>query len=141
MKKKKSTLPDRYCYPALFTVTEAGISVTFPDLDCMLTAKDEPSALRSAQMKLGRTLFEMEQTGAEIPASTSLFDVEATDGAKTCMIDVYMPSIRMAEINRSVNRMVTLPAWLNAAALERNINFSHVLQEALKKEIFHDFAD
>jgi hypothetical protein len=28
--------------------------------------------------------------------------------------------------------MVTLPAWLNAAAAERNVNFSQVLQEALK---------
>lgn len=140
-RRKKNTLPDRYCYPALFTATEEGVSVAFPDLDCTLTAKDEPSALRAAQMKLGRTLFQMEQTGVEIPASTSLFDVEAEEGTKTCMIDVYMPAIRMAENSRAVNRMVTLPAWLNAAAMERNINFSHVLQEALKKEIFHDFAD
>ena len=48
---------------------------------------------------------------------------------------VYMPSIRMANINRSVNRTVTLPAWLNAAALERNINFSQVLQDALKAQL------
>ena len=38
----------------------------------------------------------------------------------------------MAENNRSVNRTVTLPAWLNALALEHNVNFSQVLQEALK---------
>ena len=48
------------------------------------------------------------------------------------LIDVYMPSIRMAKVNRSVNRTVTLPAWLNFAALEKNINFSQVLQEAFK---------
>ena len=46
-----------------------------------------------------------------------------------------MPSIRNANVNKSVNRTVTLPAWLNAAALERNINFSQVLQEALKQQI------
>jgi hypothetical protein len=46
-----------------------------------------------------------------------------------------MPSIRQAHINRSVNRTVTLPAWLNAAALERNINFSQVLQDALKDQL------
>ena len=46
-----------------------------------------------------------------------------------------MPSIRMAQVNKSVNRTVTLPAWLNAAALERNINFSQVLQEALKAQL------
>ena len=52
------------------------------------------------------------------------------------LIDVYMPSIRQAQVNRSVNRTVTLPAWLNAAAIERNINFSQVLQDALKTQ-FH----
>jgi len=51
------------------------------------------------------------------------------------LVDVYMPSIRNANANKSVNRTVTLPAWLNAAALERNINFSQVLQEALKQQI------
>ena len=54
---------------------------------------------------------------------------------RAVLIDVYMPSIRMAKVNRSVSRTVTLPAWLNAAALERNINFSQVLQEALKMQL------
>ena len=51
------------------------------------------------------------------------------------LIDVYMPSIRMAHVNRSVNRTVTLPAWLNAAAQEKNINFSQVLQDGLKQRL------
>lgn len=46
-----------------------------------------------------------------------------------------MPSVRLASVNRSVNRTVTLPAWLNAAALERNVNFSQVLQDALKHQL------
>lgn len=54
---------------------------------------------------------------------------------RAVLVDVYMPSVRQAHINRSVNRTVTLPAWLNAAALERNINFSQVLQDALKSQL------
>lgn len=46
-----------------------------------------------------------------------------------------MPAVRMAQNNKSVNRTVTLPAWLNAAALERNINFSQVLQDTLKTQM------
>lgn len=46
-----------------------------------------------------------------------------------------MPAVRMAQNNKSVNRTVTLPTWLNAAALERNINFSQVLQDALKTQM------
>lgn len=34
-----------------------------------------------------------------------------------------------------MNRTVTLPAWLNAAAMERKVNFSQVLQQALLQQI------
>ena len=77
----------------------------------------------------------MEEDGEEIPAPTPLSQVETADNERAVLVDVYMPSIRMAKVNRSVNRTVTLPAWLNAAALERNINFSQVLQDALKAQI------
>ena len=66
---------------------------------------------------------------------SQLSDIKASDNERVVLIDVYMPSIRQANTNKSVNRTVTLPAWLNSAALERNINFSQVLQEALKNMI------
>jgi hypothetical protein len=77
----------------------------------------------------------MEQDGDKIPAPTALREVVLEKNEQVILIDVFMPSIRMSQMNRSVNRTVTLPAWLNAAALERNINFSQILQEALKKQI------
>jgi len=42
-----------------------------------------------------------------------------------------MPSIRLANANKSINRTVTLPAWLNSLALEKGVNFSGLLQDAL----------
>ncbi len=51
------------------------------------------------------------------------------------MVDVFMPAVRDRMNNRSVNRTVTLPAWLNAAAVEYGINFSQVLQDALKSQM------
>lgn len=49
-----------------------------------------------------------------------------------------MPSIRMTQVNKSINRTVTLPAWLNAAAPERELNFSQILQSALKQQLHMD---
>ena len=77
----------------------------------------------------------LEEDGEEIPAPTPLAEIKPKENERAVLIDVYMPSVRMANENRSVNRTVTLPAWLNAAALERNINFSQVLQEALKTKM------
>ena len=70
-----------------------------------------------------------------IPAPSLLTKVDTRDNERVVLVDVYMPSIRQAGINRSVNRTVTLPAWLNSAALEKNINLSQVLQEALKAQL------
>lgn len=128
---------DRYFYPAVFTY-EPGqeIAVVFPDLNCATSGTNDDDALLSARELLGCILFGMEEDGEEIPAPTPLSEVKMETNERVVLIDVYMPSIRQAQVNRSVNRTVTLPAWLNAAAIERNINFSQVLQDALKTQ-FH----
>lgn len=134
---------ERYVYPAVFTY-EPGqeIAVVFPDLDVATSGENDTDALLSARELLGCVMFGLEEDGEEIPTPTPLSQVQTQEGETAMLVDVYMPSVRMAEINRSVNRTVTLPAWLNAAAQERNINFSQVLQEALKRLILpHDAAD
>ena len=127
---------ERYFYPAVFTY-EPGqeIAVTFPDLDVATSGKNEDDALISARELLGIAIYGLEEDGEDIPAPSALCDIQTEKNERVVLVDVYMPSVRMAQVNRSVNRTVTLPAWLNAAALERNINFSQVLQEALREKI------
>mgnify|MGYP005775292447 FL=1 len=127
---------ERYFYPAVFTYEpEQEIAVTFPDLDVATSGENEDNALISARELLGIVLYGLEEDGEEIPTPTPLSKINTQENERVVLVDVYMPSIRMAQINRSVNRTVTLPAWLNAAALERNVNFSQILQDALKKEL------
>lgn len=128
--------PERYFYPAVFTY-EPGqeIAVVFPDLDVATSGTDEDDALLSARELLGITMQGLEEDGEEIPTPTPLTNVEVQENERVVLVDVYMPSIRMAQVNRSVSRTVTLPAWLNSAALERGVNFSQVLQDALKQQL------
>ena len=110
---------ERYFYPAVFSYApDQEIAVTFPDLDVATSGTDDIDALLSARELLGCVLCGLEE-----------------DGERAVLVDVYMPSVRLARVNRSVNRTVTLPAWLNAAALERNVNFSQVLQDALRTQL------
>ena len=37
--------------------------------------------------------------------------------------------------SRSIKKTLSIPEWLNTAALKRNINFSNVLQNALIREL------
>lgn len=127
---------DRYFYPAIFGYEDGEeISVVFPDLDVATSGENEDEALLSARELLGCVMFGLEEDGEDIPAPTALSNLEVGDQERAVLVDVYMPSVRMAQNNKSVNRTVTLPAWLNAAALERNINFSQLLQDALKHQM------
>ncbi len=115
---------ERCFYPAVFTY-EPGqeIAVDFPDLKCATSGVND-DALLLARKLLGCVLYRLEENAEEIPTHTPLAEVDTQPNEQIVLVDVYMPSIRQARVNRSVNPTVTLPAWLNAAALERNINFS-----------------
>lgn len=127
---------ERYFYPAVFTYEpNQEIAVVFPDLDVATSGVDDRDALLSARELLGVVLCGLEEDKEAIPSPTPLSQVVLEENERAVLIDVYMPSVRMAQTNRSVNRTVTLPAWLNAAALERNVNFSQVLQDALKQQL------
>lgn len=127
---------ERYFYPAVFTYEEGQeIAVTFPDLDVATSGENDADALLSARELLGCVLCGLEEDGDPIPDPTPLAEVKLEAGERVALVDVYMPSIRLARVNRSVSRTVTLPAWLNAAALEKNVNFSQVLQDALRTQL------
>lgn len=131
MKKK-----DRLFYPAVFTYEEGQeIAVVFPDLDVATSGVSDEDAFLSARECLGMTICGLEEDGESIPSPTSLADLHVGDNERAVLIDVFMPSVRMANVNKSVNRTVTLPAWLNAMALENNINFSQVLQDGIKMQL------
>ena len=127
--------PERYFYPALF-IYEPGqkISVVFPDLECATSGENEEDAFLSARELLGCVMYGLEEDNEDIPAPTHLADIKLNENERVVLIDAYMPSICLAQVNKSVNRTVTLPAWLNAAAWEKELNFSQILQAALKQQ-------
>lgn len=123
---------DRYFYPAVFIFENDEIKITFPDLNIFTFGKTDVDSLLSARELLGNTLYELEENGAKIPNATSMSDFSTKENEQVVLIDVYMPSVRMANRNKSVNRTVSLPAWLNSLAVENKINFSQVLQDSLR---------
>lgn len=132
MKKK-----DTYLYPAIFTYEEGEeIAVTFPDLPgCATSGADDKEAYDMARDALGGFMWCLEDDGDDIPKATPLAEVEVEENEHAVLVEVFMPAIRLAQQNRSVNRTVTLPAWMNAAAMDKGVNFSQVLQAALVEQL------
>lgn len=124
---------DRYFYPAIFTIEQGKkIDIYLPDFDCATSGEDDIDALKSARELLGISILGKERDAEDVPQPTPLADIKLGENESVNLVDVFMPTVRNMANNRAVNRTVTLPAWLNAKALEHNVNFSQVLQEALK---------
>ncbi len=125
---------ERYFYPAVFTY-EPGqeIAVCFPDLGCATSGIDDQDALLSARELLGCVMIGLEEDDKEIPSPTPLNEILTQQNERAVLVDVYMPSVRMACADRPVSRAVTLPAWLDAAAQEQGLDLSQVLQDAIKQ--------
>ena len=128
--------PATYCYPAVFAY-EPGyeIAVEFPDLGVATSGATDAEALASARELLGCVMFGLEEDGENIPEPSRLDAVEVAENERPALVDVYMPSVRLAQSTKAVNRTVTLPAWLNALAVERGVNFSQTLQSALREQL------
>lgn len=126
-----------YCYPAVLTFEEGcEIAVTFPDFPgCATSGTDIADAVVQGREALGLHIYGMECDGDEIPEPSDIAGIELEKGEYVAFIDVFMPTIRFKQKNKAISRTVTIPAWLNAAAQERGVNFSQVLQDALKTEL------
>lgn len=55
--------------------------------------------------------------------------------AMVAVVEAWMPVIRSKMANQSVKKNLTVPKWLADAADRADINYSQVLQEALKSRL------
>ena len=129
-------MKDKYVYPAIFHYVDDGISIEFPDLPgCLSCADTDEEALYMAEYALGLCIVDLEEDNEEIPEPSKLKDIEVGKDQKTVLVSVRMPMVRKAINNKSIKKTLTIPQWLDIMAKEKDINFSYILQEALKKEL------
>lgn len=133
-------------YPACFFKESDGYSVIFPDLNYLATCGatlDE--ALAMAVDCLAGYLYWLKQDGETPPPPSAVqsispaaiaaeLELEQSD-AFVNIVTVDVDEYAKKHFEKSVKKTLTIPAWLNSAALEQNINFSQVLQDALKARL------
>ena len=135
-------------YPAIFRkAVEGGYVVFFPDFDNGATeGKTLNEAIEMAEDYMGTWLYDDFIKGRELPKATNINDIalEVKEDEKeyfvenesfktliTLDIKKYVQECK----SQTVRKNVSIPSWLNELAMNNNINFSKVLQEALKKEL------
>lgn len=127
---------DTYVFPAIFTYEEDGISIEFPDLPgCFSCGDTTDEAAKMAKEALGLHMYGIEEDCDDIPNPTPINKIKLSKNQIPMLVEVYMPLHRLAIENQSIKKTLTIPQWLNKIAELNKINFSQVLQNALKEQL------
>ena len=124
----------KYVYPALFTPLEDGYDVHVPDLPGCRTCGDTlAEAIEMAEDAVSTWLWDAENDKDAIPPASMTLPCEAPQFVSFVKVDTEVFRRRMD--SRAVKKTLTVPAWLNAQAEEARVNFSGILQDALKQHL------
>lgn len=127
----------KYVYPAVFSPEEeGGFSVFFPDLEgCYTCGDDLQDAIMMAEDVLAFYLYDEEAAGNTIPVASEAKRIDIKEGEFVNYIACDTIEYAKMHNNNAVKKTLTIPEWLNEAAVRQNVNFSQVLQEALLQKV------
>ncbi len=120
-------------YPAVFhKAEEGGFWITFPDLpECITHGDTLEEAYAMAIDALGLCLADMEKSHSPFPEASVPNTIELKVDDFLILIEFDMLAYKKRTNPSFVKKTLSIPGWLNEEALALNVNFSHVLQDAL----------
>lgn len=120
-------------YPAVFTFDGKYYNVDFIDLKGCSTYGDSiQNAYYMAQDAMGLFLDGL----VNFPNPTlDVSNIKLEKNQFVTFVGIDMNEYRRKHNNKSVKKTLTIPVWLNTISEKNNINFSQVLQEALKEKL------
>lgn len=129
-------MKNRYIYPAIIKQVGESYDVRFPDIDnCFTFGENLEDALDSAKDVLELCLYDMEQDNVAIPEASGIHDLKLEKDESIAWINVWMVPVRDKMENRAIKKTVTIPKWINDIGVENNLNFSQLLQAAIKEKM------
>ena len=126
---------NNYFYPAVFTYDEESkcYIVDFIDLkNCSTYGTSIDEAYIMAKDALGLYLSDLDT----FPKPTIPYNhVKLKDNQFISIIEIDLQENRKKYSNIAVKKTLSIPTWLNTLAEKKEINFSQLLQKALKAEL------
>jgi predicted RNase H-like HicB family nuclease len=121
-------------YPIIVSEEKDSYYVSIPDFDIATQGTSIADSITMARDAIGLMGIDMEDEGKELPKPSSV-QVKLNQDDLVTFVDVDFTEYRKRVDNRAVKKNCTIPYWLNVEAEKAGINFSKVLQEALKIEL------
>ncbi len=127
----------KYTYPAIFTQEESGVySINFPDFEACFTQGDDlQNGLEMANDVLCLVLYDSEERSGDIPTPSNPLDIKVDKNSFISLVSCDTLEYRKFYDNKAIKKTLTVPAWLNTMAEREGVNFSQLLQSALKETL------
>ena len=127
----------KYVFPAIFTPEEKGLySVRFPDIDgCYTCGNNLEHAIVMAEDVLCLSLYDREINKEEIPEASDITSIKHTKNEIATLIRCDTEFYKRFYKSKAVKKTLSIPEWLNEAAMARGLNFSQILQDGIKSEL------
>ena len=125
----------KYIYPAQFVNEDNGtISVFFPDMRHCFTGgwSNIHEAYGMAQEVLEGHIETLIEEKINMPPPSDIENITVENGI-VLLVSVNVEDFKI--LTKPVKKTLSIPYWLNVEAEKRHINFSGVLQEALKERL------
>ncbi len=118
-------------YPAVFTKDDDAYYVIFPDLEgCQTFGDTILETYENAKEALSLYCLSVLEDGEALPKPTPIEDIEVCSPNFVSFIEASTSTK-----DKSIKKTLTIPSWLNDIAIEKDINFSKVLKEALIEQL------
>ena len=123
-------------YPIILTPADGGYVVFIPDFQINTEGDSLTEAIEMARDAIGIMGIDMEDDGKPLPAPSTITALKKENAEDILtLVDVNFAEYRRQHDLHTVKKNCTLPSWLCYEAEKANINFSQILQNALKKEL------
>ncbi|WP_293969259.1 type II toxin-antitoxin system HicB family antitoxin [uncultured Ruminococcus sp.] len=129
-------------YPACFyKEKEGGYSVIFPVLGIATCGDTVEEAMTMAIDCLAGYLYDAKISGETVPEPPKMEDIDVDaeydeyESAFVNMVTVDVDEYAKKHFEKAVKKTLTIPSWLNDLAVKEGVNFSQVLQNALKQQL------
>ena len=119
----------KFIYPAIIHDDSDGLWAEFPDLEyTSSTGSTLTELITNAQEAMELYILGALEDGQSLPSASSVRNLPITESTYPTLVQT---DIDLAKNSKSIKKTLTIPAWLNERALEKGVNFSQLLQEAL----------
>ena len=121
-------------YPAIFHHEDNAYWVEFPDLiGCQTFGQTISETIDNAREALEVYAVSLIENKENLPQPSDISRLTVENGCFASIIDVDLSAYFKKA--KAVKKTLTIPEWLNDAAIEKGINFSQTLQDALMVKI------